>query len=57
MNINPGDADLPFIVTDSIVFETNGNIQDVDLVAWGGQNANFILWDDKTGQGCPNIRL
>lgn len=44
VTINPGDGDLPFIVTDSIFFETNGNEQDVDLVAWG-QNARFILWD------------
>ncbi len=44
VTIDPNDATLPFIVTDSIVFETNGNIQDVDLVAWG-QNARFILWD------------
>jgi hypothetical protein len=55
VNINPGDADLPFIVTDSIVFETNGNIQDVDLVAWG-QNANFILWDTNR-PGLPKYKI
>ena len=55
VNINPGDADLPFIVTDSIVFETNGNIQDVDLVAWG-QNANFILWDTDR-PGLPKYKI
>jgi len=44
VNIDPNDETLPYIVTDSIVFETNGNQQDVDLVAWG-QNARFILWD------------
>jgi hypothetical protein len=31
----------PFIVTDSIIFETNGNVQDVDLVAWG-RDANYL---------------
>jgi len=31
----------PFIITDSIIFETNGNIQDVDLVAWG-RDANYL---------------
>jgi hypothetical protein len=44
VTIDPSDATLPYIVTDSIVFETNNNIQDVNLVAWG-QNARFILWD------------
>jgi hypothetical protein len=33
--IDPRDEDLPFLVTDQINFETNGNLQDVDLVAYG----------------------
>ena len=41
VTINPGSGFLPFIVTDSIVFETNGNVQDVDLVVWG-QDAHFF---------------
>jgi len=44
VTINPQETTLPFIVTDSIFFETNGNEQDVDLVAWG-QNARFIQWN------------
>jgi hypothetical protein len=44
ITINPQETTLPFIVTDSIFFETNGNEQDVDLVAWG-QNARFIQWN------------
>jgi len=44
VTIDPNDETSPFIVTDSIVFETNGNTQDIDLVAWG-QNARYILWD------------
>lgn len=32
---------LPFIVADQVIFETNGNTQDVDLVAWG-QNASYL---------------
>jgi hypothetical protein len=55
VTINPGDAALPFIVTDSIVFETNGNVQDVDLVAWG-QNARFILWDTER-PGLPKYKI
>ncbi len=33
--IDPNRADAPLIHSDSLVFSTNGNIQDVDLVAWG----------------------
>lgn len=39
--IDPQDENLPFLVTDKINFETNGNRQAVDLVAWG-QDANFL---------------
>lgn len=41
VTIDPTNGLLPFIVKDSIVFETNGNTQDVDLVAWG-QDAHFF---------------
>lgn len=34
-------SNTPFIVTDQILFETNGNKQDVDLVAWA-QDANYF---------------
>jgi len=44
VTIDPTDERNPFVISDSIVFETNGNIQDVNLVAWG-QNANYILAD------------
>lgn len=39
-NIDPGDQSAPLIETDSIVFITNNNLQDVKLVAWG-QDAYF----------------
>lgn len=42
VTINPNNAQLPFVVQDSIIFETNGNQQDIDLVAWG-QNAHFFV--------------
>jgi hypothetical protein len=32
--IDPVGSNTPFIVADQILFETNGNKQDVDLVAW-----------------------
>ncbi|WP_242921871.1 right-handed parallel beta-helix repeat-containing protein [Pontibacter liquoris] len=40
VNINPNDASLPFLVADSILFDTNGQRQTVKLVAYG-QNAYF----------------
>lgn len=42
VTVDPGSPNTPFIVTDSILFETNGNLQDVDLAAWG-QNAHFYV--------------
>ncbi len=41
VTIDPGNSNNPFIVQDSIVFESDGSVQDVDLVAWG-QNAHYI---------------
>lgn len=40
VTVDPNNSNNPMIITDSIIFETNGNIQDVDLVAWG-QDAYF----------------
>lgn len=45
VTIDPGNTNNPFIVADSLVFETNGNVQDVDLVAWG-QDAHFYSYTD-----------
>ncbi len=39
--IDPMDENLPFIVEDSLLFETNGNFQSVILAAWG-QDANYL---------------
>lgn len=41
VRIDPRDADLPFVVADSLVFVTNGIQQDVKLRAWG-QDAYFF---------------
>lgn len=40
VTLDPNNQNNPLIVTDSVVFFTNGNEQDVDLVAWG-QDAYF----------------
>jgi hypothetical protein len=41
VTVNPLSGNSPLIVQDSILFHLNGNVQDVDLVAWG-QNAHYI---------------
>lgn len=41
VQIDPQDQDLPFIIQDSVVFETNGNVQDVKLVSWGQDGIFF----------------
>ena len=41
VTLDPNNADSLLMIKDSIVFITNGNIQDVDLVAWG-QDVHLI---------------
>ena len=41
VNVNPNGKNSPMVIHDSIVFITNGNTQDVDLVAFG-QDAHLI---------------
>lgn len=41
VTVNPLNVNSPMIVSDSVFFETNESIQDVDLVAWG-QDAHYI---------------
>lgn len=55
VTIDPTDTRNPYVVSDSIIFETNGNIQDVKLVAWG-QNANYILADSYI-PGYPRYKI
>lgn len=35
VNVNPNNANSPLIISDAIVFTTNGNVQKVYLEAWG----------------------
>jgi len=44
VTLDPNNTDSLLIVQDSIIFNTNGNIQDVDLVAWG-QDVHLIRGD------------
>ena len=41
VTVDPNNQYSPLVIKDSILFETNGNVQDVDLEAWG-QNAHYI---------------
>ncbi len=41
VTVDPLGEDLPLVISDSVVFYMNNNVQDVKLVAWG-QDANFI---------------
>jgi hypothetical protein len=41
VTVDPNNQNSPIMVDDSIVFITNGNIQDVNLVAWG-QDINLL---------------
>lgn len=41
VTVDPTSQNAPLLISDSIVFETNGNIQDVNLEAWG-QDVHFF---------------
>ena len=44
VTVNPHDSDAPVLVSDSVVFQTNGNVQTVQLHAYG---QDVILWKEK----------
>ncbi len=46
--INPNQQNTPLLITDTILFFTNGNKQTVELVAYG-QDAHFIIADKNIG--------
>ena len=48
VNIDPQNQNNPFLVTDSIVFLTGTQKQDVKLLAYG-QDARYIIADTETG--------
>lgn len=53
LTVDPSDDNAPFVVQDSIVFETNGQQQDVDLVAYG-QNVHLINGESLATQTWTN---
>jgi hypothetical protein len=48
VNVDPGNVNEPFLITDSIVFLTGSRKQDVKLLACG-QDANYIVSNPATG--------
>ncbi len=50
VTINPSPGATPFIVSDSILFNWNGNTKAIGLVAWG-QNAYYIMPDHFPANG------
>lgn len=41
VTVDPTSVNTPFVIEDELLFVTNGNVQEVKLVAWG-QEANFF---------------
>ncbi len=58
VTVDPNSDVTPYVIEDSILFETNGNLQDVNLVSWG-QNAHFhnaeILCDTTWTNNLPHV--
>ena len=54
VNINPTDQNLPYLVTDSVMFYQKNRTQSVQLVAFG-QDAHFIIPDHTGGSLHYNI--
>lgn len=52
VTVDPNKSTSPLIIRDSVIFETNGNTQDVDLEAWG-QDAYFHTPDVFPTDGNP----
>ena len=52
VNVDPGNQNTPFLITDSVVFLVNGHQQDVDLLAYG-QDAHFIVADHGLSGSLP----
>ncbi|MDR1878148.1 MAG: hypothetical protein LBQ64_01120 [Bacteroidales bacterium] len=44
VNINPNGGNVPLLITDTLAFFTNGNRQNVELIAFG-EDAHFIVPD------------
>jgi hypothetical protein len=48
VTVDPQNSNSPMVIKDSIIFTTNGHVQDVNLTAWG-QDAHYIVADTWLG--------
>ncbi|MCX6272148.1 MAG: hypothetical protein NTU44_13200, partial [Bacteroidetes bacterium] len=55
VRVDPTNQNSPLVISDHLVVETNGNTQQVDLVAWG-QDAHYIT-ANKFVNGLPPYRI
>lgn len=55
VTVDPNNSNNPLIVVDSILFNTNGKMQDIKLAAWG-QDAHFIVADTHI-EGLPDYKI
>lgn len=55
ITIDPNNQNNPLLVRDSVLFDLNGNQQDVDLYAWG-QDAHFIM-PNLSIEGLPPLNI
>ncbi len=55
VTIDPSNVNNPYVVEDELLFSTNGNNQQVKLVAWG-QDAHYIVADTYI-QGFPKFKV
>ncbi len=65
VTVDPGNTNIPFVVTDSVEFRTNGNLQNIKLIAFGqnaifhkpgsGANSFFINCDDIWKNDLPHV--
>jgi hypothetical protein len=53
--VDPLDSDNPVMINDSVVFETNGAVQDVKLIAYG-QDVHLLKGDTLSSQTWTNDR-
>lgn len=55
VTIDPTNTLNPFVAADKIIFNTNGNTQSVDLIAWG-RNAHYYV-ANQSANGIPVVYL
>jgi len=65
VTVDPQNTNIPFVVKDSIEFTTNGNYQDVKLVAFGqnaifhrpkeGENSFYVACDEVWTNDTPHV--